>query len=50
MLMNGDINKLIEKNINPVFETAFKRIDALEAKVKELEKALVAKRGVNKAA
>lgn len=60
MLMSGDINKLIERNINPVFETAFARIKALEDKVKALEEEAAQKppkpstkkadSGVNKAA
>ena len=36
MLMRGDMQKIIDQ-INPVFETAFKRIEALEARVAELE-------------
>ena len=37
MLMRGDLEKIFNQ-INPVFETAFNRIDALDARVKELEK------------
>jgi len=37
MMMRGDMEKLFNK-INPVFETAFNRIDALVARVDELEK------------
>ena len=36
MLMRGDLQKLFDQ-INPVFETAFNRIDALAARVDELE-------------
>lgn len=36
MLMRGDMQQLFDR-INPVFETAFNRIDALEARVTELE-------------
>ena len=39
MILTGDINKILEK-INPVFEHAFSRIEALEAEVEELKKAL----------
>ena len=37
MLMRGDLEKLFDQ-INPVFETAFNRIDALSERVDELEK------------
>jgi len=36
MLMRGDMQKIIDQ-INPVFENAFRRIEALEARVAELE-------------
>jgi len=36
MLMRGDVQRLIE-HINPVFETAFNRIEALDERIKELE-------------
>lgn len=36
MLMRGDMNKMIE-NVNKVLEGAFKRLDALEARLMELE-------------
>jgi len=39
MILTGDINKILEK-INPVFEHAFARIEALEAEVKGLKEAL----------
>jgi BMFP domain-containing protein YqiC len=38
MLMRGDLQKLFDQ-INPVFENAFKKIEALEKRVEELEKA-----------
>jgi hypothetical protein len=41
MLMRGDMQKLIE-HINPVFETAFNRIEALGDRVEELEEIIEA--------
>lgn len=41
MLMRGDIQKLFDQ-INPVFENAFNKIEALEKKVEELEAKLEA--------
>ena len=37
MIMRGDLEKIFNQ-INPVFETAFNRMDALAARVEELEK------------
>ena len=37
MLMRGDMQKIID-HINPVFKTAFDRIEALEKRLEELEK------------
>ena len=36
MLMRGDLQKIFDQ-VNPVFETAFKRIEELEKKVEALE-------------
>ena len=36
MIMRGDLDQIIDK-INPVFETAFNRIEALDERIKELE-------------
>ena len=36
MMMRGDMQKIID-HINPVFDTAFKRIEELEKQVKALE-------------
>lgn len=36
MMMRGDMQKLFDQ-INPVFETCFNRIEALDERVKELE-------------
>lgn len=36
MMMRGDMQKIIDQ-VNPVFETAFNRIEALDVRVKELE-------------
>ncbi len=36
MMMKGDMQKVID-HINPVFETAFKRIEALEEEIKALK-------------
>lgn len=36
MLMRGDLQKLFDQ-INPVFENAFNKIEALEKRVDELE-------------
>lgn len=37
MLMRGDMQKIIDQ-VNPVFETAFARIEALEKQLEELTK------------
>ena len=37
MLMRGDMQKIIDQ-VNPVFETAFNRLEALAARVETLEK------------
>lgn len=36
MLMRGDMEKIIDQ-VNPVFDTAFARIEALEKKIEALE-------------
>ena len=41
MLMRGDMQKIVD-HVNPVFKTAFDRIEALEKRVEELENAKAA--------